>query len=283
MIPITNILGFGILSSFFNLIPYSFVILPISYLFQKTIRIFTLTKKEDCLKLQSKINSACTHSTEQLGYGYSCGLWYILHLSVSHSFEGTTYNAWIICTKKRFDELMKEEKCVESSEELEIKAKPLPKEVFYVLEKSSGTYANIYYRMRALERYSITPTEQQQTIIDKQIEIFHKKKSAVFFLSGTCGRGKSMTAVFLAKALSGMYCEDCTPWEPGDSIQSMYMDFQVQTNKENKPLIVCLDEIDIVLEKMHTNKIPHNETVQTSVRDKIGWNKLFSKIESFLY
>ena len=283
MFPITNILGFGIISSFFNLIPYSLLVLPISFLFQQRIRIFTLTKKEDCLKLQSKINSACTHSTEKLGYGYSCGFWYILHLGVSNTFEGTTYNAWILCTKNRFDELMKEETCVTSSEELVSKKKPLPKELFFVLEKSSGTYANIYYRMRALERYSITPTEQQQKIIDHQIEIFTKKKSAVFFLSGPCGRGKSMTAVFLAKALSGMYCEDCTPWEPGDSIQSMYMDFQVQTNKENKPLIVCLDEIDVVLEKMHANKIPNNETVQTSVRDKVGWNKLFSKIERGLF
>jgi hypothetical protein len=169
MFPITNILGFGIISSFFNLIPYSLLVLPISFLFQQRIRIFTLTKKEDCLKLQSKINSACTHSTEQLGYGYSCGFWYILHLGVSNTFEGTSYSAWILCTKKRFDELMKEETSVNTSEELVSKKKSLPKEVFFVLEKSSGTYANIYYRMRALERYSITPTEQQQKIIDHQM------------------------------------------------------------------------------------------------------------------
>jgi len=141
----------------------------------------------------------------------------------------------------------------------------------------------IFNQMERLTAKQDKIANQQQQIVDRQIEIFTKKKSAVFFLSGPCGRGKSMTAVFLAKALKGMYCEDCTPWEPGDSIQSMYMDFQVQTNKENKPLIVCLDEIDVVLEKMHASKIPSNETVQTSVRDKVGWNKLFSKIERGLF
>lgn len=281
MIPINNILGFGLITSFFNLIPYSLVILPISYYLQNTLRIYTLTRKEDCLKLQSKINAGCTHSTEQMGYGYSCGYWYFLHLEVTPGFEGTSYKAWIICTKKRFDALMKEDKVKDlpCSEELA----PVPKEVFYVLEKSSGTYANTYYRMRELERYSIVPTQTQQKIIDEEIDIFKKKGSGVFFISGACGKGKSMTAVFLAKKLGGLYCEDCTPWEPGDSIQSMYMDFQVQMSKENKALIVCLDEVDVVLEKIYANKIPNNETVQTSVRDKIGWNKLFSKIERGLF
>lgn len=275
-----TVLGFGLLSTFFNLIPYSLVILPLSYLLKNTIRIYTLTRKEDCLKLQTKINESCTHSSDKVGYGYSCGFWYFLHLEVTPGFEGTTYKAWIICTRKRFDELMKEDKVLEPpSGELA----PIPKEVFYVLEKSSGTYANTYYRMRELERYSIVPTPTQQKIIDEEVAIFKKKGSGVFFLSGACGKGKSMTAVFLAKTLSAMYCEDCTPWEPGDSIQSMYMDFQVQMLKENKPLIVCLDEVDVVLEKIHTNKIPNNETVQTSVRDKIGWNKLFSKIERGLF
>jgi hypothetical protein len=279
-----NLLGFSLVTSFLNLIPYSLLILPISLLLQNDLRIFTLSKKEDCLKLQEKIGKVCTHSTENGGYGFSFGYWYILNLDVKSSNDGTTYSAWIVCTKRRFDLLMEESPQKKKTiKNLENTQKSM-KEEFYVLEKSTGNYSNTYYRMRTLERYCIVPSEAQQKIVDSELEIFRGKGSAVFFVSGPCGRGKSMTAVFLAKALNAMYCEDCTPWEPGDSVQSMYMDFQHDTlGKKPGPIIVCFDEIDVVLEKMHAKQIPNNETVQTSVRDKMGWNKLFSKIERGLY
>jgi hypothetical protein len=258
------------------------LILPISFFFQNDLRIFTLSKKEDCLKLQEKIGKICTHSTEQGGYGFSLGYWYILNLDVKSSNEGTTYSAWIVCTKKRFDLFMEESPKKEIMKETSLLVKD--KEEFYVLEKSTGNYSNTYYRMRTLERYCVSPNEAQQKIVNSELDIFKSKGSAVFFISGPCGRGKSMTAVFLAKALNAMYCEDCTPWEPGDSVQSMYMDFQHDTlGKKPGPIVVCFDEIDVVLEKMHAKQIPNNETVQTSVRDKMGWNKLFSKIERGLY
>jgi hypothetical protein len=43
------------------------------------------------------------------------------------------------------------------------------------------------------------------------------------------------------------------------------------------------DEIDVKLEAIHFGRIPNNVNVQTSVRDKCGWNKLFSKIERGLF
>jgi hypothetical protein len=275
-----NILGVGLLSTFLSFIPYSMLLLPLSLIWNYDVRIFTLNKKEDCIKLQDKMN-LCTHSTDAKGYGYSVGFWYFLHLDVKSTFDGTSYSAWILCSRKQFDELMKTEK-KESDSELQIKIH-VPREEFFVLEKSTGTYSNTYYRRRTLERYSITPTPAQKAILDSEIKIFEEKKSAVFFISGASGRGKSMTAVFLAKILNGLYCEDCTPWEPGDSIQSLYMDFEDIIRKEKKPLVVCFDEVDAVLEKIQKNTIPNNETVQTSVRDKCGWNKLFSKVERGLY
>lgn len=280
-----NILGFGLISSLLSFVPYSLLLLPLSLLWKLDIRIFTLTKKEDCLKLQDKIDMLCTHSTELRGYGYSCGFWYFTHLDIRHSFEGTTYNAWILCTKKRFDALMKSntESFVSSKNDTLNIAAEVQREEFYVLEKSSGTFANSYFRKRILERYSITPNASQQKIVEEEIAIFKRKKSGVFFISGPCGKGKSMTAVFLAKALNAMYCEDCQPWEPGDSIQSLYMDFHDTMQKENKPLVVCFDEVDVKLEAIHFGKIPNNDTVQTSVRDKCGWNKLFSKVERGLF
>jgi len=276
-----NLIGFGVITSCFSLIPYCFLILPVSFLLNNDLRIFTLSKKEDCIKLQNKIGKVCTHSTGQGGYGFSLGRWYILHLDVKSTHEGILYSAWIICTKKRFDFLMEE-----TQKPLIVKEKVndvKPKEEFYVLEKSTGNYSNTYYRLRTLERYKIIPNETQQIIIDSEIEIFKKKDSAVFFVSGPCGRGKSMTAVFLAKALNATYCEDCTPWEPGDSIQSMFLDFQHDNQKSKRPLVVCFDEVDVVLEKICANKIPNNDSVQTNVRDKIGWNRLFSKIERGLF
>jgi hypothetical protein len=276
---VQNILGVGLISTFLSFIPYSMLLLPLSLLWKHDIRIFTLNKKEDCIKLQDKMNM-CTHATDNKGYGFSCGLWYFLHLDVKTTFEGTAYNAWILCSRHQFEELMKS---IKEPEEKEVEPSTVPKEQFFVIEKSSGTYSNTYYRKRMLERFSITPTSAQQTILESEMAIFKKKKSAVFFISGASGKGKSMTAVFLAKLLNGMYCEDCTPWEPGDSIQSLYMDFEDVIRKENKPLIVCFDEVDTILEKIQRNAIPNNDTVQTSVRDKCGWNKLFSKVERGLF
>jgi len=277
---VQNILGFGLVSTFLSFIPYSMLLLPLSLLWKHDVRIFTLSRKEDCIKLQDKM-ILCTHNTDNKGYGFSCGFWYIMNLDVKTSYEGTQYSAWILCSKRQFEALMKIDIVLEPKEVKVVTH--LPREEFFVLEKSTGTYSNTYYRKRMLERYSITPTAAQQEILDSEVEIFEKQKSAVFFISGPCGTGKSMTAVFLAKMLNGMYCEDCTPWEPGDSIQSLYMDFEDIIRKEKKPLIVCFDEVDTVLEKIQLNTIPNNDTVQTSVRDKCGWNKLFSKVERGLY
>jgi hypothetical protein len=113
--------------------------------------------------------------------------------------------------------------------------------------------------------------------IIEQIEQSYRKRSyAVAFICGPPNSGKSMVGVFLNQRLGGVYCNEFTPWVPGDSISILKSSCEVC---EDSPLVISMDEIDEALVQISHGRIALNPKTMISTASKRGWNTLFDNIE----
>jgi len=142
-----------------------------------------------------------------------------------------------------------------------------------------GTYQYIRY----MSRY-ITITQDysgiQKQIAESIIQSYNKHKHVVSYIYGDIGKGKTMLCYLLAKELEGSLCDTFTPTNPGSYFEDLYT--QVSPTK-NKPFILLLDEIDIMLEQIHKQKIIQHKNISTQIHDKTTWNRFFDNIQRGMY
>jgi hypothetical protein len=124
------------------------------------------------------------------------------------------------------------------------------------------------------------PLEKQTYIIDNIVETYQKTHYCVSFIQGDPGSGKSMTSLLLCKKMSGSLVRTFNPCEPGDTISSLYN--QVNPTIAS-PLIVVLDEFDILLHKLHNSLIEPHRNISIQIYDKITWNRFFDDVNLGLY
>lgn len=270
----SGLLGFGLLSQAFSSIPFVLIILPLSYLLN--LRLYGLTRKEDCLKLQSSLKNWTNTMRSGLGYGYSIGWKHYVHLTISTSTDwNVTYSAWLLCTEETFEALMKDDESTECEKDCGSPVIP----TYKILHKSSGNFANTYY-LKDKGEVEYEPRLEQLAIVEKIEARFKERGRAVAFIHGPPNTGKSMVGVFLASRLGGYYCNEFTPWNPGDSLSILK-----QEHKPSRecPLIIAMDEIDDALIKISNGLIRENETTMISTGTKNGWNTLFDNLDRGMY
>jgi hypothetical protein len=264
---------------FIEIIPWTIIFL---FLQSYRIKYYILTKSEECKKIQKYINNFSSEQTDnEKGIGYSFGYWYILHLSVNHG-ESDLYKIIMIATEDSYKLLTKEIDIYniknEESDKLDNdNSKKINKIIIF---DRLGSYHNPWYRKRYINIQSVTPRLDQQIILDKIISHQKKQKHTVIYLSGTPGSGKSMIGIFLAEHYNGNYCNTLIPWQPGDSLNSIYSEVEPT---EKKPLIIVLEEVDIPLIQIHTNQIEKHKNLPIMIKDKTGWNHLFDSINRGIF
>lgn len=270
---LNSVLGFSLVGAAFSYLPWSVAYILINYYFG--YRIYNLRRKEDCKRILKKAGNFCSHFTEDgRGYGLSFGAYFICNITIAASEYGDTYTGWIITSKKQYEALMDD-----PDETNEKYAECAPKKESYtILEKMGGSLNNIYYRKR--KHYeSFEPRTKQTIVIESILKHYTEKKATVAFIYGKPGSGKSMIGSLLAEKMNAFYCNSFKPWEPGDTLSSLYIDAETDTKK---PLVIALDEIDEALELIGF-KSPECKRFQISVKDKSTWNTFFDNIERLLY
>ncbi len=132
-----------------------------------------------------------------------------------------------------------------------------------------------------------TPMPHQQTIINMILDEYDAKKSSTVLIHGQPGTGKSMVGELLAQAMlvrdsikSVSFVDTYNPATPNDTFFNMYNCIEPS---KSTPLIIVLEEIDILLEKLHTGDIKVHKDYVAPITNKTTWNQFFDRFDRGLY
>jgi len=141
----------------------------------------------------------------------------------------------------------------------------------------SGNYKNIYYRTQRLDLSHINAMGDQKQIVDDIVDLYKNQGRVSVFIDGVSHAGKSSIGYIVAKQLGGKYCHTFNPSDPGDNISILLSD----ANIEDAPLVLVLEEVDILLDNVHNNRIKPNKELPISVHNKSTWTSFLD--DMFFY
>lgn len=187
-----------------------------------------------------------------------------------------TENPWmenwtitILCSESYYKSILSREDIVLAPQAVE----PVPekKEVVRKINMlyRRGTYEELRYGSSKIDVSDIKPMGGQQNAIDTISAVFKKKKFAVAFVQGPPGTGKSALGLLLAKEFGGHYCHTFDPTTPGDQIDTLYGYYKDYENEN--PLVIVLEESDLLIEKIHNHRVEQHVKMPIPVRDKTTW------------
>jgi hypothetical protein len=131
-----------------------------------------------------------------------------------------------------------------------------------------GTYKNLYYSPFKMDLSHISPLCDQGPILEQIIDLYTKHQRATVFIHGQSGTGKSSIGYLLAKQLKGIYCHTFNPSEPGDQLSTLIVDMQ----RDDEPIVIVLEEIDVLLMSIHEQEIIKHPEIPISVYNKSTWS-----------
>jgi hypothetical protein len=132
----------------------------------------------------------------------------------------------------------------------------------------SGTYMSLWYSSINLDVRGLHAISTQSSIVYDIVNLFYKKKRLSVFLHGVVGAGKSTIGLLVAKEIKGGFCHTFNPTDPGDTLHSLMKESRAQ----HKPLVVVIEEADMMIRNIHTNSIQRHKNIQTSVYNKSTFN-----------
>lgn len=145
------------------------------------------------------------------------------------------------------------------------------------------TYGALVPNCRKVYLENIGPTEfnDYQTEAFKSIMTFYKERHfCKVFINGPPGKGKTYFSYLMANKLNCFLTDNYCPTDPGSNFNTIYNRFKTTLTK---PLILVLDEVDIILDKIHNNKLTFHKSFRREICDKPSWNKFIDKFEYGLF
>ena len=263
-----------------------FIICPlIGYQFYKL-------SNQKLTKLINKLPKFSSINNNDEMEGWIIGKWYIGYIYVSMSQHGQPNKDLYILTSKKWFNTMSEESDIQekTNNPNNSNNKDILTPVKINLWEREGSYFCLRYFKRDFDISKFNPREQQTNVIDKIIDFYETNLYSVVLLHGEKGTGKSMIPILLGKALADKYKDDLTykinfcdtykPTDPGDSFISLYNKINPE---KNSPLIVVMEEFDIIIHQIHYNKINNHKYVPINITDKPSWNQFFDRFDRKYY
>lgn len=148
-----------------------------------------------------------------------------------------------------------------------------------------GNLGYFDYNHRKIDLTLVRGIEQKffnrQEELYKSIMMFYKTQNyCKVFLSGPPGSGKTFFAYLMAQKLDCYLCDTYEPYLPSSCFMEVYNSCKLTPQK---PLIVVLDEVDILLSKIMKPQPTTHEKYCREIHDKLSWNSFMDKIDYGLY
>jgi len=200
---------------------------------------------------------------------------------ISMPGERFDHSVWMVATDASYEKLIEDtaqdldakEPLKNTSETADTMSRNL------TIYERSGSYAHIWYKRRSIKVPSLSSKPEQTIMIDEIRSKYYSKGYAVVVLHGPPGSGKSVMSILLANSFGGSYCNTLKPWQPGDTLASLYSE---SANSIHKPIIIAFDEFDEALVAIHGG-IESHKNLPIQVNSKAGWNQLLDEIQLGMY
>lgn len=150
------------------------------------------------------------------------------------------------------------------------------KKQFVTLYLSSAFYDGDFKKIM-LPFDGFEPLEHQQTAIDNIKKTYDENKFNICrsLVWGDPKRGKSFIGKLLAAQYKSAYCFDIKLDSPGTHLLKLWETYKPE---RDKPLIVQIDEFDILISNIHDKNIKHeHDWLKTIVYDKQSYNTFMSE------
>lgn len=195
---------------------------------------------------------ACSYDNELRPTGVVVGAWFCYVLHRGRNDRGVT----IYCTRRAFDRMTNraDNGCCK-----------------YLCRSGETGYVN--YKLRMLPVTNTGMLEMQERMFEHTMRVFTSKGSAVVFLEGRIGAGKTSFAHLMALRLGAYLVDEFVPTAPSDSFDNLYW-----CAPKNAPLVILLDEVDDLIREIHGGVRPHKQ-FHIHVRDRCGWNSMLDRIQ----
>jgi len=232
-------------------------------------QLYKITDRTMILFIQKKINLVATIISDDKPVGFVCGKWFVGYLMESSSERGdSTITLYILCNVAFYKKLTSNKTGENDDANKQL-----------TIYERYGSFFQLHYRKRMLDLDSYVPSDAQKIVMDRVITYYMENSRAVAYVHGAAGCGKSMLAMMLAAALDGTFCQTFDPSQPGDNLSELF--YLAEPTKKN-PLIILLDEVDVMLDKVHQTFLPH-KYIPIEINNKIGWNRFFDSINRKYY
>ena len=250
------------------------------------IKLYKITSNVEINKIIKVIKiSRSTMVSDNKDCGIIWGKYFIGTLRTGDNEYDNSKLLFLLTTKKQYeiiksnkDKILDHENINNENQAIEDEDCNKIKEMIYWAR--CGSYRYIYYTKRALNIKNMVKKENQEKIIDSIYNNYLNKKRLVVNIYGEPGVGKSTIGHILSQKLECNYCDSWNPTDPNDNLDNIYNEINPDSSK---PLILVLEEFDIIIEKIKKNNIQKHKEYHIQITDKIGWNSLLDKIQIGIY
>ena len=173
-------------------------------------------------KFLKKINSTSSIISDDQPEEWITGKFYIGYIQKTKSDNGDKRELFIFCSKKYFDQKIKDiDNVTQNENKSETDCKDL------IIWERHGGYYWLQYSKRTFDVTDFVPRQDQSSVIDEILELYNKNKYCVALIHGKKGCGKSMIPLLLGKKITKKdqevhFCDTFKPTDPGDQFSNLY-------------------------------------------------------------
>jgi hypothetical protein len=235
------------------------------------IKLFVINDKSKMITISKKIKYYFSNNGENLPIGTFFGYWYFGNIINTNDSYDSCIEIYISQTGLNLLLKKQNQENDELEELLSMNNNITNKEIIYINCHNRNNYLDLSKRTLKIRNI---PTNEQDLVINDILNFYKTNNNCTALICGINGTGKSYVAFLLAANYNSYFVGNYDPTSTAENIEYIY---SYTDPKQDKPLIIILDEIDVLFDKIQ------NPTINTKyipyIRDKTTWNTFLDNMK----